>query len=85
MTKEVGTPQGFTNREMQLIKFIRELGWGGSQVAGGKRPAGFDIRSHQNSKTGRGCPFQQRPQKTGPRVTSPFKKLKDIPPRDGGA
>ncbi|MCL6636111.1 MAG: DUF2292 domain-containing protein [Peptococcaceae bacterium] len=28
MTKEVNALQGLTNREMQLIKFIRELGWG---------------------------------------------------------
>ncbi|MBE3586243.1 hypothetical protein [Desulfofundulus thermocisternus] len=28
MVKEGGTMQSFTNREMQLIKFIRQLGWG---------------------------------------------------------
>ncbi|WP_027355720.1 MULTISPECIES: hypothetical protein [Desulfofundulus] len=28
MVKEGGTMQSFTNREVQLIKFIRQLGWG---------------------------------------------------------
>ncbi|MBE3587039.1 MAG: hypothetical protein IMW93_00520 [Thermoanaerobacteraceae bacterium] len=28
MTNESGSPKGLTNRELQLIRFIRQLGWG---------------------------------------------------------
>ncbi|HHW44442.1 hypothetical protein GFC01_02370 [Desulfofundulus thermobenzoicus] len=28
MTNEGSSPKGLTNRELQLIRFIRQLGWG---------------------------------------------------------